>query len=501
MLPDISEQSPISAALEVQRGSGARHIFSFPVILGALLVVLTMLTIRGRFSDPDMWWHLKTGEIIWNTHRIPAADSFSFTTNNHSYIPHEWLSQLILYGAYHFGGYTGLMLWFCLIASILVVTGYILCGLYSGNLKVAFLGGLVTWLFATVGLSIRPQLIGYLFLLSELLVILLGRSRDRRWLYVLPPMFAVWVNFHGSFFLGLIVLGITLACSFLDLEWGLLASRPWKRDRRNTLAIAFALSIVALFANPIGLRQVTYPVNTLLTQTAQMNGVSEWMPPHFDNIRGVALLAVAGLILLVPLLRRVQLTVQELLFLVLGFGLAVQHERMMFVFGILAAPILCRLLADCWDQYEPDRDRPVLNAVLIAILLGVVLKVFPDRRELIQQVEKNNPARAVDYINRSGLSGNMFNDYVYGGYLIWAAPQHKVFVDGRGDVFEWTGVLQEYGGWVTLQVDPTVLLKKYDISFCLLPAGAPMSHVLPFLPGWTKVYSDEMAVVWTKSTR
>jgi hypothetical protein len=499
MLLDVPEKSPPAMVPQVRRLSVARAVCSFPVILAALLVVLTVLTVRGRFSDPDMWWHLKTGEIIWNTHHIPTVDSFSFTTNNHAYVPHEWLSQLALYGAYHFGGYTGLMLSFCLLASLLVVAGYTLCALYSGNLKVAFLGGLITWLFATIGLSIRPQIIGYLFLVCELLVIYLGRSRNSRWFFALPPMFAIWVNCHGSFFLGLIVLGATLACVFVELEWGLLTSHRWKRDQRNTLSIAFVLSIAALFLNPIGLRQVTYPMETLLNQTQQMKAVAEWQPPHFDDIRGVALLAVAGLILLVPLLRRSQLRLQELLFLAFGFGLAIQHERMLFVFGILAAPILCRLLADCWDRYEPDRDRPFVNAVVAAILLCVVVGFFPDRQQLASQVEQGNPVKAVDFINRSGLSGNMLNQYVYGGYLIWAAPRHKVFVDGRGDVFEWTGVLEEYGKWVTLQTDPNILLNKYQIHFCLLSADAPMSHVLQLLPGWTKIYSDEMAVIWAKS--
>lgn len=499
MLLDVPEGSPASTAPELRRPGAARAIFSFPVVLGALLIVLTMLTVRGRFSDPDMWWHLKTGEIIWDTHRIPTVDSFSYTTNHHGYIPHEWLSQVTMYSAYHFGGYTGLMLWFGVLASVLVVAGYALCALYSGNVKVAFLGGLITWLFATIGLSIRPQVIGYLLLVCVLVVIELGRSRDRRWFFALPPIFAIWINCHGSFFLGLIVLGVTLGCSFLHLEWGLLVSHGWTKEQRTAFAIATALSFAALLVNPIGLKQITYPVDTLMNQTVQMKGVSEWQPPHFDDIRGVALLAVAGLILLVPLLRRAQLTVPELLFLALGFGLAVQHARMMFVFGILAAPILCRLLADSWDRYEVDRDRPLLNAVLIAILLGVVVKVFPNGQELVQQVEKNNPIKAVEFINRSALAGNMFNEYAYGGYLIWAAPGHKVFMDGRGDVFEWTGVLEEYGKWVTLQADPNTLLDKYKIDFCFLPATAPMSRVLGLMPGWTKVYSDEMSVVWAKS--
>lgn len=499
MLLDGSEIPPTLDTPQRTRRGGLRWIFSFPVVLSALLVVLTVVTVRGRFTDPDLWWHLKTGEMIWNSHEIPTADSFSFTTNHHAYIPHEWLSQTVIYAAYHAGGYRGLMFWFCVATSLLVVAGYALSSVYSGNLKVAFLGGLITWLFATVGLSIRPQIIGYLFLVALLLLIHLGQSRDRRWFLVLPPMFAIWVNCHGSFFLGLIVLGATMICSFAELQWGQIVSRRWTKDRRKTFAVAFILSIAALFVNPIGWKQVTYPLDTLLNQKLQMTVVSEWQPPNFSDARSVAMVAIAGLILLVPLLRRAELTLQDLLYLALAFGLAAQHIRMLFVFGIFAAPVLCRLLADCWDQYEPDRDRPVANAVILAVLVGMAIWFFPNRRELLQQVEKSNPVKAVDFINRAGLSGNMFNDYVFGGYLIWAAPQHKVFVDGRGDVFEWTGVLEEYEKWIGLQVDPTLLLSKYKIRFCILAANTPMARVLALLPGWTKVYSDEFATVWTRS--
>src|SRR5215212_3075164 len=80
-----------------------RRLFSFPVMIAGLLVVLTVLTVRGRFNDPDLWWHLKVGEIIWNTHAIPTADFFSFTTNNHPWIAHEWLAELAIFGAYKFG--------------------------------------------------------------------------------------------------------------------------------------------------------------------------------------------------------------------------------------------------------------------------------------------------------------------------------------------------------------------------------------------------------------
>ncbi len=80
--------------------SPIRAVFSFPAFLGCALILVTVLTARERFDDPDMWWHLKVGEIVWNTHTIPRTDIFSWTTNNHAWLPHEWLAQLFIYAAY-----------------------------------------------------------------------------------------------------------------------------------------------------------------------------------------------------------------------------------------------------------------------------------------------------------------------------------------------------------------------------------------------------------------
>ncbi|HEV2274060.1 MAG TPA: hypothetical protein VGR96_07835, partial [Acidobacteriaceae bacterium] len=202
------------------RGSVLRSIFSFPVALAGLLTVLSVLTVRSRFDDPDMWWHLRIGSIVWTTHTIPTTDVLSYTTNHHAWVPHEWLSQTLIYAAYRIGGYSGLMLWLCLLTSALLIAGYALCSLYSGNAKVGFAGALIVWLFATVGLAIRPQMLGYLFLIIELILLHIGRTRNPRWFFALPPLFALWVNCHGSFFLGLILAAVFLIGSRLDLRLG-----------------------------------------------------------------------------------------------------------------------------------------------------------------------------------------------------------------------------------------------------------------------------------------
>lgn len=477
---------------------GRLAVFSRPASRVALLIMLTVMGLRLRLDATDTWWDLKTGEIIWNTHSIPTVDLFSFTTNRHFCVPHEWLAQLTIYAAYHFGGYPGMMLWLFAFASLLSIAGYALCWLWSGSSKFAFLGALGIWFFATIGFNIRAQLLGYLLLLCELLILWLGRARNRKWFLLLPLLFVIWVNCHGSFLLGLTVLAAVLACSFFEFRAGLLFSHRWASGQRDMLAVAFVLSLGALFINPVGWSQLTYPIDTMFHQPLQKQFISEWPPASFDDPRAWGLLAIAGLILLVPLLRRVEFTLQELVLVGLGFGLAAQHQRMLFVFGILAVPVLCRLVTTGWIRYKPNRNRVLLNAVVITLAACGVFQQFPSSRDLTEQVNKGNPVKALNFIRRSGLSGRMLNDYDYGGYLIWASPERKVFADGRGDVYEWTGVLKDYLNFATLREDPRFLLDKYRIDYCLLTRDAPFSRMMRLLPGWMSVYSDDMSVVFVR---
>jgi hypothetical protein len=190
----------------------------------------------------------------------------------------------------------------------------------------------------------------------------------------------------------------------------------------------------------------------------------------------------------------------ELFLLAIGTWMAVSHMRMLFLFGILAAPILSRLLADSWEGYDAQTDRIWPNAVMIGASLLTIFLAFPSGRNLAEQVENQSPQKAVEFIKANHLTGPMLNDYDSGGYLIWAAPEHPVFVDGRGDVYEWSGVLAEFGRWATLQSDPNVLLQKYKISFCILNRQSPMAHVLPLMHDWKMAYEDNNSVIFVRTT-
>ena len=172
--------------------------------------------------------------------------------------------------------------------------------------------------------------------------------------------------------------------------------------------------------------------------------------------------------------------------------------RLMPIFGLVAAPVVCRLLAESWDNYDPRRDHPIVNGVLVAIAGLLCVGVFPNAGAIEQQIAAREPVAALGRIQESKLKGPMLNDYAWGGYLIWSNPAQPVFVDGRADVFAWTGVLRAYGRWAQLQDDPRQLLDRYGIQTCLIHATAPMARVLPYLPGWKQVYADKLAVVYTR---
>ena len=71
-------------------------------------------------------------------------------------------------------------------------------------------------------------------------------------------------------------------------------------------------------------------------------------------------------------------------------------------------------------------------------------------------------------------------------------------IHGRADVFDWTGVLGEYSRWARLKEDPNLLLDKYGVRYCLLRKSAPISLLMTHLPGWRRVYSDDLSVVFAR---
>ena len=104
-------------------------------------------------------------------------------------------------------------------------------------------------------------------------------------------------------------------------------------------------------------------------------------------------------------------------------------------------------------------------------------------------------------MREQGIQGRVLNEYAWGGYLIWQAPEYKTFIDGRTDIFDYTGVLNEYIAFHRVLEDPQALLEKYRVDYCLLHKDTPVASVLGYLPDWRRIYADDLAVIFERTDR
>ena len=163
------------------------------------------------------------------------------------------------------------------------------------------------------------------------------------------------------------------------------------------------------------------------------------------------------------------------------------------------APIFVVILARWVPKYDRAKEIYALNAAIILGLVAVMTWYFPSRNDYARIVEKSFPVAAVEYLNTHSVPGPTYNSYFFGGYLIFArGPESKVFIDGRGDIYERAGVLSDYVALVNLQPGSLTVLQKYNIQSCLLSRGEGLSTILAALPGWQKVYEDGNAVLFVK---
>jgi hypothetical protein len=129
-------------------------------------------------------------------------------------------------------------------------------------------------------------------------------------------------------------------------------------------------------------------------------------------------------------------------------------------------------------------------------------KYLPSEATLQKNVAKQYPVQAVEYLRHHPIPGPMFNDYGFGGYLLWAmGPEHKVFIDGRADLYEETGAFSDYVHIVELKPDTLALLQSYHIQSCLLMRDASLATALAALPGWQRVYTDDLAALFVRSPK
>jgi hypothetical protein len=479
--------------------SPLKKLVSYAALMAVALVGAMFIPLRDFFADPDVWWHLKVGATLLSTHRWPSTDPYSFTAHGSPWIAYEWLGDVLLAAVERAWGLQGLMALDLALAGAILLALYALATLRCRNSKAAFVVCAVSLPLVYLSCSLRPQMLGYLFLVLTLIA--LERFREGRTgaLWLLPVLFLVWVNTHGSFVIGLGALAVYMVSGLVHIHWGELRSRLWTSAERLRLELVALLSLVALTLTPYGTELCLYPLNVAFSQPVNVGNIEEWQSMMFGAFFGKLFLALFLSFLLAQVILRPAWHLGELVLFFAGIVAACLHVRFVLVFVPFSVPLLAVILARWIPPYRPGRDKYLLNALLMALAVAGIVWFFPSRAKLESIMQEKWPVRAVAYLKQHPVPKPMYNTYGYGGYLIWQLDgQNKVFVDGRADTYERVGVLADYLSIARLAPTTPFLLDAYNVQSCLLDREEPLATLLTASRGWRKVYSDKLSALFVR---
>jgi hypothetical protein len=468
--------------------------------LFVIILTLGLFTMAARrVTDPDVWWHLRTGQLIVQTRAIFHTDPYSFTRFGQPWVDHEWLSQILMFSLYRLAGWGGLIVGFGAVIAAAFLVAFLRC---PGRPYVA---GLITLggAFASApSWGVRPQMLT--LLLASVLLLILERSYEHpKFLWWTPPLMLLWVNLHAGYALGIALMALFLVGDALDVALGF-KDIPAPRFRALALAMMAGIAVVPL--NPYGAAMYAYPLETLRSRAMQ-SYIGEWFSPDFHQPRYLPTLAMILATVALAALSSRRLHPREVLLLSVTTYAALRSVRHVPIYSLIAIPILSAM-ALAWLQQRGVSKRlelhspmtsakTLLNAVLLAgIVVFLVARVHQVTSRQPEIEAKELPAAAVSFIGAQRPPAPILNHYNWGGYFIWRLyPEYRVYIDGRADV---------YGDAFMDDLATTYYLKgdswrspfeKWGIRTVVLPPDAPLVTALRALPDWETIYADSQAVI------
>ncbi len=485
------------------------------VILAAISFLVAIIPIRGN----DFWWQLKLGELIFNQRAIPTTNIFAWTLPpDHPFFYGAWLGELLLYLPHRLGGLELLIF----VRNLLALAFFALVAYEarqrSGSWRIAAFVVLLFYVMALNNLTLRTQIWAWLpFMLIALVLhrFTSGKcspSGYRQWLLLCPLLMLVWVNVHGSYILGLVLVGSYLVGEALRA----LFKQPGALDPTHIawLGIASALTAAATLVNPRGIGIYTYFMG-LMTDAPSQGLIAEWQSPSPNGIANLAFFVSILLLILVLAYSRYRPSLTDLL-LILGFlWLAWSGQRYIVWFGAIAMPILAQGLAQIPNRLPVfTEQRSWLNAVIILLLFIPALLVQPwfvSSLPLPQSywqiaypgspegplVGLDTPIEAAAYL-KTHPGGRLFNEMGYGSYLIWALPDQGVFIDPRVELYpyeQWQDYIH-----ISQGIQYAELLERYGADRVLLDVylQAGLAEALASDPGWHMEFSTSRTQLWTR---
>lgn len=461
------------------------------IVALVMALVLTAATERP-LSDPDIYLHLAAGRWIMTQGQVPTVDVFSHSVAGEVWIPHQWLSQVILHGWQEAFGWSGLMFLGALIIGITLAMTWV------------FLRRRVSWIYALALMAlaffclvthfqVRPHVLAWP-LLACWTAHLIGRSETGQMpSYTLLVVMIIWTNLHGSFVLGLVIL------IFCAVEAVLNCPASWKAWLKYVMVMFLACLI-----NPVGWYLLVFVVK--MPSLATLPYLTEWAVPRFTGINPLALMTT--FLVALGLLGRLRLHPVRLVLLLLLLYQSMNHARYVSLFGLLTPFLIAKYLQGEEPNSNNDlssnrfqtwlmTDRLQVWAMGVLLCMASLLVVWQLMTKPYQPGTRITPSRAVNIFLAQQVQGRGLNFINYGAYLIYRGI--PVFIDGRLDLYG----DKHMHAYIKLvdSSDTSFLQTRLDelgITWSLFPRNATINHFFRSSPAWRPMYEDEESVLFVR---
>jgi hypothetical protein len=454
--------------------------------------------------DPDIWWHIRTGDWIIAHHAVPRYAIFSQHIEQ-SWVAYSWLFDLLVSGLYRRFGLAGIP-GFLICLQVLISLTFLLAMRHFAR---SFWW---SWIIASLAIyafyvnPLRSLLFTLLFFTLELLIIFEAERRaDDKLLFWTAPLFFLWANIHIQFIHGLLVLALYIATRMISL-----AARNWlPLDACETSPTGLLAIFGAAFAASCLGPNWAYPYKVALgysIHTAQYEFNQEMLAMNFrrpEHFVELFLLIAAGYVVGRFYSRDLFRPLLLLLTALVSF-----HSLRDAWFVSIAAAFL---LAEAGGRIQPQADEelqggrrylPVITytgaAVLVLVLsFGMAVRQGMSAPALMTVIDQVYPIRATEFIRDSHLPGPMYNSYNWGGFLIFNLREQPVSIDPRVDA---------YGDELSTRSVNTVNAIRWrddpDLAranFVLLERHAPLASALESDQGYRVAYKDQLAVIFVRA--
>lgn len=475
----------------------ARRFAPIPTIDGLWALIAVVVPVAGAFASRimaiDLAYQIRAGNVMLDTHRILDADTFTYTVHGRPWLNQQWGSEVLLALIHRAGGWTGIALARGLLLGLTVFLVYRSCRQYVAPRTAALLT-LAGWL---VGIEIlpalRPQQFGFVLFAATLWAVTTRHHSPRR-VWLVPLFMVAWANLHGSFPLGLVLLG---------LAW--LEDRPSAPLAARRLLLVAGVAVVATFVDPWGPRVWSYVVQ-LSTDPVVADHIAEWGPPSVHSPTG--LLFFLSMFAVALLLSRAPRPIGWLPLCTLGLfaGLGLLAIRGVVWWAMVAPVVVARLLPDPQEGRQEARQRPPLHALLAVGLVALLVVTLPFGRGTDPltggpAVLTYAPEHLVAAARAAAPAGaHTFVSQLYASWAELSTPGSLVAVDSRIEIFPET-VWDDYylvsaggEGWAEV-------LDRWDVAVLILePAQAEgLLQVIGRHPEWRLITDDAAGAVYARA--